>query len=358
MKNFITMCCAVSLLMCVGLGCGRIGLLSDGTTYFEADEAQNAAAAIREEIGKPFNVTEVYIEAGKFRVHAQDPDDPKLLDEYKYFGGFLTGPNPVKLDGMNENLEKSSFPFDKINFAAIPELAAQAVEKSGIEGARIYRMTFQRGFAISETGMGSLGSAYWKIEITGTRENVTATADPQGKLLGVDLSQTSQARDFRLLTKENLQKAQDAVKDAIGENRKVSEISLHDKMLRCKIVNRENPEVRDLYQYDINGITFKVLSRLLTMEVSRFSSTFSFSDVNLADAEDLVKKAKTRVDMPDAAVKYIIIKQKKPNFDDKDFRLTWSISLQKGVNDGRVDFDNNGNEIYVSKNEKVIFRKK
>ncbi|MGI8545636.1 MAG: hypothetical protein ACR2MD_19440, partial [Aridibacter sp.] len=220
------------------------------------------------------------------------------------------------------------------------------------------RMTFQRGFAISETGMGSLGSAYWKIEITGTRENVTATADPQGKFLGVDLSQTSQARDYHLLTKENLKKAQDAVKDVIGENRQVSTISLDDKMLSCKIVNRENPEVRELYQYGINGITSKILSKILTIEIPEFSSTFSLSDINLADAADLVKKAKTRVDMPDSAVKFVIIERKKPNFNDKDFQIIWSISLRKGVTDGEVDFDNEGNEIYVSKNEKVIFRKK
>ncbi len=292
MKNLIIIC-TVSLLLCLCSACGRLDLISGETSYFDADEAQKAAAAIREEIGKPFNVTEIYIEEGKFRVHAQDPDNPKNLDEYKYLGGFVTGPNPVKLDGMNENLEKSGFPFDKINFAAIPELAAQAIEKSGIEGARIYRMTFQRGFAISETGMGSLGSAYWKIEITGTRENVTATADPQGKLLGVDLSQTSQARDFRLLTKENLQKAQDAIKDAIDENSKVSEITLDDKTLRCKIINLENPEVRDLYLYGINGIDQKTLSRILTMEISQFSSTFSLSDVNLADCSRFSQKSQS-----------------------------------------------------------------
>ncbi|MGI8545311.1 MAG: hypothetical protein ACR2MD_17770 [Aridibacter sp.] len=344
--------------MCVGLGWGRLDSLTGRNTYFEADEAQNAAAAIREEIGKPFNVTEIYIEEGKFRVLVQDPDNPKNLDEYKYIGGFVTGPNLVKLDGMNENLAKSSFPFDEINFATIPELAAQAVEKSGIKEVRIYRMTFQRGFAISETGMGSLGSAYWKIEIRGTRENVTVTANPQGKFLGIDLSQTSQARDFRLLTKENLQKAQDALKDNIGENRKISGISLNDKTLRCKIINLENPEVRDLYEYGINGITNKTLSKILTIEFPGHNSTFSLNDINLTDAANLVEKAKTRVDMPDAEVGNISIERKKPNFVDKDFQLIWSIFLKKGVNDAGVNYDDKGNEIYVKKNEKIIFRKK
>lgn len=206
MKNLFTNCLILVMLMCIGLGCKTIGRLGK-SNYFEGDSAKIAADAVKEKIGKPFNVTEVFIDDNEFRVQAQDPDNPKNLDEYKYLGGFVTGPNPVKLDGMNENLAKSSFPFDQINFAAVPELAREAVEKAGIEDGKIYRMTFQRGFAMTETGMGSLGNAYWKIEIRGTRENVSATADPNGKLLGVDLSQTLQAKNFRLLSFQELQKA-------------------------------------------------------------------------------------------------------------------------------------------------------
>ncbi len=350
MKNLITLVCAVSTLMCIGLGCGRLDFTTDGKIYFEEDGAQKAAAAIRDEIGKPFNVTEVFIdESGAFKVQAQDPDNPKNLDEYKYIRGFVTGPNPVKLDGMNENLQSSSFPFDEINFAAIPEFAREAIEKAGIEEAEIYRMTFQRGFAMTETGMGSLGNAYWKIEIRGIRENVTATADPNGKLLGVDLSSTSQAREYRLLTKEKLQKAQDELRNVISADRQVSRIVLDDKMLHCKIVNLENPEVRDLYQYDINGITKRELSKILTIEIPGMSATYSLSDVDLADAVTLVEKAKTRVEMPDAAVSNITIERTSASFNSKEFRISWNISLKKGLNDGSVIYDNEGKEIRASK---------
>jgi hypothetical protein len=355
MKNLLTICCAVSILLWVGLGCGRLGLIADGKSYFEEDGAQKAAATIRAEIGKPFKVTEVFIDnKGEFRVQVQDPDNPKNLDEYKYIGGFVTGPNPVKLNGMNENLEKSVFPFDNINFVAIPEFVREAIVKAGIEDAKIYRMTFQRGFAMTETGIGSLGSAYWKIEITGKRENVTATADSNGKLLGVDLSSTSQARDYRLLTKEKLQKAQDELKNVISADRRVSKVSLDDKILSCKIVNQENPEVRDLYQYGINGIAKKEVSKLLTIELPGLSSTYLLSDVNLADAVTLVEKAKTRVNMPDAAIGYITIERKKSNLNDKDFRIIWEIYLKKGVSDGRVEYDNDGREVLASKNGKVV----
>lgn len=357
MKILISNCSVLFVLVLVVFGCKTIGRLGK-SNYFEGDNAKIAAEAIREKVGKPFNVAEVFIDKDEFRVHAQDPNNPKNLDEYKYIGGFVTGPNPVKLDGMNENLAKSTFPFDEINFAAIPEFAREAIEKAGIEGGQIYRMTFQRGFAMTETGLGSLGNAYWHIEIKGTREDVSAAADPKGKLLGVDLSLTSQAANYRLITKEELKKAQDALIKVIGINRQISKISLDDKMLSCRVLNQENPTVQDSYQYGINGVTQKEVLKMPVIAIPGYSSTFSLSDINLPDAVTFVEKAKTRVNLPDAAIGFISIEQKKSSFSSKDFQIIWTVFLKKGVNEGSVDYDNEGSETLVRKNGKVMSNKK
>lgn len=84
------------------------------------------------------------------------------------------------------------------------------------------------------------------------------------------------------------------------------------------------------------------------------SSTYLLSDVNLADAVTFVEKAKTRVNMPDAVIGFITVEGKKSNFDDKDFRIIWDIYLKKGVNDGRVEYDNDGREVRASKNGKTV----
>lgn len=268
MKNLSVNCSVMVLLVFVGLGCKLSGLLPGKGDFFKGDGAQKAAAAVKEKIGKPFNVSEVFIDDDEFRVHAQDPNNPKNLDEYKYVAGFVTGPNPVKLNGMNENLEKSSFPFDEINFAALPEFARQAIEQAGIEGGEIYRVTFQRGFVITDNAVGSLGSARWHIEIKGTREDVSAAADPKGKLLGVDLSRTSRAKDYKVITRDELQKTQDALKNALGADTKVLEIIIYETSLSWSIPNRQNPNVQDSYQYGINSLTNKELIKMPTIKTS------------------------------------------------------------------------------------------
>jgi len=357
MKNLLTNCLVVSLLVCAGLSCKLGGLIPGKTNYFEGDSAQKAAAAIREKIGKPFNTAEVFIDKDEFRVHAQDPNNPKNLDEYKYVAGFVTGPNPVKLNGMNENLEKSSFPYDEINFAAIPEFARQAIEQAGIEDGKIYRMTFQRGFALTETGAGSLGNARWHIEIKGTREDVSAAADPKGKLLGVDLSRTSRAKDYKVITKEELQKAQDALKNALGADTQVLEILIYETSVSWSIPNRQNPNVQDSYQYGINGLTNKELMKMPTIKTS-IREDFSLSEINLPDAAVFVQKAKERTNMPDATVSVISIRRELISVTGKVFHTTYRVSLKKGVNEGGVEYDNNGNEIRVYRNGKIVSEKK
>ncbi len=357
MKNLPNICLIVSLLLFVGLGCKLSGLLPGKGDYFKDGGAQKAAAAIKEKIGKPFNVAEVFIDESEFRVHAQDPNNPKNLDEYKYIGGFVTGPNPVKLNALNENLDKSVFPFDEINFAAIPEFARQAIEEAGIEGGKIYRMTFQRGFAITEKDAGSLGNARWLIEIKGTREDVSAAADPQGKLLGVDLSRTSRAADYQLITKEELGKAQATLKNALGANKQISEIIIYEKTLGCSTPNPQNPNVQDSYQYGINGLTNKELVKMPTIKTS-IREDFSLSEINLPDAAAFVEKAKERTNMPDATVSLISIRRETVSVTSKVFQTTYRVSLKKGVNEGGVEYDNDGNEIRVYRNGKIVSEKK
>lgn len=359
MKNSIGAILAISLCLLIVAGCGGIrGLLPKKGQFFDGAAAQTAAAAIKDKIGKPFKVIEIFIDDDEFRVQAQDPNKPKNIDEYKYVGGFVTGPNPVQLNGMNEDVEKSSFPFDEIDFAAIPKFTKEAIDKAGIEGGKIYRLTFQRGFALTDTGVGALGNARWHIEIQGTRENVTAAADPKGRLLGVDVSRTAKAKDYSVLTKDELRKAQDALKSQLGARPEMIEIVIYDKYLMCKVPNPENPKVGDDYKFDINGLSRTGFVKTPIIRIAGMNENFSINDIDLTKAADFVDKARTRVEMPNAPVASFSIRRSKSPFNNKGFRTLWDVSLKSGVKDGSVEYDSDGNEVLVRKNGEIISREK
>ncbi|MEO6333709.1 MAG: hypothetical protein ABIO91_01880 [Pyrinomonadaceae bacterium] len=349
---------AFVIIILAALGCSGIkNMLPKKGQYFEGDGAQKAAQAIKDKIGKPFKVTEIFIDDNEFRVQAQDPNKPKNVDEYKYVAGFVTGPTPVQLGGMVDDAEKSSFPFDDIDFTAVPKFCKEAIDRAGIEGGKIYRLTFQRGFAMTDTGAGSLGNARWHIEINGARENVTAAADPKGKLLGVDLSRTSKAADFKLLTEDELQKAQEMVKNNIGSNTEIIEMVFYDKFLMFKVPNAENPKVSDDYKYDINGIS---RSGFIKMAAIRFpgAENYSINDVDFANAARFFEKAKARVDMPKASLASLSVRRASSHFDSKGARTLWSVSLKSGVNEASVEYDNDGSEVSVRKNGEKISEEK
>jgi hypothetical protein len=349
---------ALSLLLLVVLGCGGIkNMLPKKGQYFEGDAAQTAAKAIRDKIGKPFKVIEIFVDEDEFRVQAEDPDNPKNVDQYKYVAGFVTGPEPVQISGAYDKTGKSSFPFDEIDFAAVPKFCKEALDRAGIEGGKIYRLTFQRGFALTDDGAGALGAPRWHIEINGTRENVTAAADPKGKLLGVDLSRTSKAADYKLLDEAELQRAQTMIKDNIGAESQIIEIVFYDKFFMFKVPNAENPKVSDDYKYDINGISrsgFVKMSHIRT----RGEENYSINDVDFANAARFFAKAKERVGMPNASLGSLSVRRRSSAFNNKGFRTEWNVSLKSGVNEAMVQYDNDGNEMLVRKNGETIFDEK
>ena len=85
---------------------------------------------------------------------------------------------------------------------------------------------------------------------------------------------------------------------------------------------------------------------------------FSLSDINLTDAAKYLEQAKRRVEMPDGVVSSFSIRREIKGMMDKTFRIVWSVGLKKGVNEGSVSYDNDGNELSVKKNGETIFEEK
>ncbi len=340
-------------LILVTIACSR--LTAFRANLFEGDNAEKAVAEVKSKIGKPFKVTEIVVEKNTLRIHAQDPNNLQNLDEYKYAAGFVTGPNPVKLNALNDNLEKASFPIDEIDFAAIPQMLADALKQTSIDGGEVSKLTFQRGFAIVDNDAGSLGNARWSIEIVGTRENASAYANPKGKITGVNLSQTSRGANYKATTKDELEKAQNALREAFGADGKVYKILVYEKYVFTTMINPKNPKVTDDYKFDLNGLTKGGLQGSIT---GTQREVFSLGDVDLTTIPDYIERARARTGLTNGSIASISIERETISVMDKKFYTTVDVSLQSGVNKGMVVYDMaNGEEIRVYKDGEIISKK-
>jgi hypothetical protein len=353
MKNPFTLGIAVFLIILTGLGCRMFGK-SEKNNYLQGENVQNAAEKLKEKIGKPFKIFEIIIEDYELRVQVQDPDKPQNLDEYKIIGGFVMGPTPIKLNAMQKDLEKSTFPFAQINFAAITEFTREALTKAPIEGAKVKRMTFQRAFAITPNSAGPLGDARWIIQIEGTRESVSAVASPEGKLLGVDLSQTTQAKNYKVIEPAELQKAQDALRTHLGESDRVAEIVIYSDYLSCSVINPENSTVSNGYKFGINGLTKSTLEKMSRTQFPRFGD-FSLNDVDLLNAARYIALAAERIEMPDSAFTRMTVRRQRDDRRSNDFYMVWTVYFDLGVNEATVVLNHEGKVIQIRKNGKIIF---
>lgn len=355
MKNPLNSILVIILTILIGLGCRMMEI--GETNYLEGKNAQSAAEIVKDKIGKPFKVYQVLIEENEFRLQAQDPNNPQNLDEYKVSNGFVSGPYPVKLNTMQKDLENSTFPFDEINFAAIPDFTREALEKAKIDGAKVNRLEFQRAFALKDTGMGSLGNGRWIIQIEGTRESASAIASPDGKLAGVDLSRTTRAANYKVTSVEELKKAEEAIKNHLGADVKLGEIAIYEDHLSCKTENPENPSIADSYHYGINGLKTSKVDKQPKGQTHIFAD-FPLKDINLPNAADFIAQAKQKIEMPDAVFSRMTVRGKKSSRQSNDFAIIWTIYFKQGVNEATVIFNNEGKITQISKNGQTIFEEK
>ena len=350
-KTLFSFLLAISLCACVLFGCK----LFSKTNMFEGTTAKDAADAFRKKLGGPVKALSVEIEPDSATLKAQDPKNPQNVDEYKYVKGLVMGPTPVKLNLLENNLDKTLFDLDDINLAATPTVVKTALERVKIEGGKVKKMTIERGLSLT-TDMTKSGAVRWNIEIEGTRESASAVADTKGNILGVDLSHTARAAQFSMYSAETLREAASQIKDAFGGHVKLIELLIYDKFLSFKAKSPRDGEITQ-YKYDINGVTTSSLSNLsdptpIEVKMGRFKIEdlyFDLDEVNLALAPELAKKALQRSNFPDGKVSLIIISRKPRKFMGKELVTCWDVSCQQGRKSARVYYDLAGNEVEINR---------
>ena len=324
------------ILGCRGLAARR------PTNYFEQNNIQTAAEAIKNKIGVPFKVFKVEVEKDKFTMQIQSPQNADNLDEYQYSGDLVAGPHPIHTDTFYD-FRRFVFDFDDKDFASLSPMMQAAIAKSQLEDAEINRLTLGRGVGTgsdSQISGWQLYSVRWFMAIRGSRGDTTAVADERGNLQGVDLSKTSGAKNYDVLQPDELKKAVEAIKKSVGDEKKIYKISFTREAMGAEILNAQN----DLegYRFTISG--FNRAGITPGMFKTPTNELFSLADLDLSAAANLVQKAIERLKLKNGTLDNIKIECTNAFDPQSKFRIVWKVSIKGYSGKGVVEFEAQGKE--------------
>lgn len=348
---------ALCLLITFAANCHLSKGTSARSPMYEDGAMTNAAAAFRKKLGGAFKALNLQIDTNSVTLRAQSPQQPGNVDEYQYWATSrsLSGPRAVTLSSLENDLDRTLFDFDSVNWGATESLARAAVERTQIEGGKVEKMTIERGLAIGNDVTKS-GTVSWTIEVKGPREHATAYADAQGRITKLDLSHTSRAVKFNLLTAETLREAVSQIDSEWGGSALVMDLQLWDKSLRFKARDPKTNEISQ-YFYDINGVNHDVImdmSSATDQDVRRIQRghkleeiLFLLDSIKLEQAPELGRRALQRLGFENARVSTIHVKREERDQTSKLVTL-WEIDCQAGRRWGVVTYDLNGREMAVN----------
>jgi hypothetical protein len=323
---------------------------------YEEGAMTNAAAAFRKKLGGAFKALNVQIDSNSVTLRAQNPQQPANVDEYQYWATSrsLNGPRPVMLSSLENDLDRTLFDFDSVNWAATESLARAAIERTQIEAGKIEKMIVERALAIGSDATKS-GSVRWTVEVKGPREHATAYADAQGRISKLDLSHTSRAAKFNLLTAETLREAVSQIDAEWGGSALVMDLELGDKSFHFKAQDPKTKEINQ-YFYDINGINHDVIMDMgaTDQDVRRIQRghrieeiLFPLGSIRLEQAPEFGQRAIQRLGFENARVSTIQVKREERDETSKLVTF-WEVSCQAGRKWGVVTYDLNGREMGVN----------
>ena len=247
---------ALGLLLCVAFSCRTLSNLAT-QNLFEGSNMEKAAAAFKQKLGGQAAALKLEITRDQAVLHVRESGDPDKVDQYVFSRNRCVGPQPVKLDGMEQlmNQDKYVFTVDEVNFGAISNVIANALDRTKLEGGQVTRITIKKNLLQGVKDNPNALTLTWKIDIQGTRESASALASAAGEILSVDLSQTSRAAKTNYLESQTFQSAMSDVQQLFGNKIYFAEIYINRSNIT--FVAGTSPETDTLhrYQYTINGVS-------------------------------------------------------------------------------------------------------
>lgn len=224
-------------------------------------EAARQVAELRTRLGHPPQAVALSLDTGETRVEVPDPNLPeatnlwsvwhlRLLRRYDWFG--VSGPDAVRSQTL-PSVRRRVFELDRVDFGLVPAIARAAIERAALqESANVTRMVLSNESRASPTGTGPLR---WTVAVESPHEKAEIYADPDGSLIGADLSQTLRARTLDLF--QGGQPLHDLVAPIMArfDNTQIDSASVGATAVSVALDSHDVAQEDPLYVSDINGLS-------------------------------------------------------------------------------------------------------
>lgn len=260
----------------------------------------------------------------------------------------LNGPEPVKLNLVDPDAEATLFDLTAVDLAAADGLMKEALARAALEdqaevkSIEIRRQHFRVPAALS-------GGIRWSVAVRSDRETAVVFADAKGRVAGLDLTHTNRGRAFDLLAAlDRLPEAAGAFAEGVGTGPVLVEARITSRGVSFKSnLEEKNPdfigrEQRQTFDWGVSGLTRGTGA---TGGLFWEGSPFAVTETDWSLAPSLVRKARSALDMPDAAVDTIELT--KPKSQPGTPQLEWRITLLDDGEKAVARFDAKGEPLWI-----------
>lgn len=296
--------------------------LGDPVSFFAEDRAvEQAVALLKERVGGgKVRALGITVDPYQVALKAQDPKDKRQVNEWRVARVSLAGvnwerqigPDLVKLDLVNPNLEDNLFDLDFVDIPATDRLIRAALERAKVEGAaRVSRMEIVRQAYIIPAP--ASGPVRWSVSVTSDRESAQVFADSKGAIIRADLTNTNRAKTLDLLQElDQAAEAGRAFRTALGEGPVLLKVNVSSKSVGFETnrVDRSYPLAlsgglfaREVYAWNLNGLSRAIGSVNADVAMGQAPlAAFGAEEIDWSVLLPLVAAAKEQLGMPKGRV--------------------------------------------------------
>ena len=332
---------------------------------FEEGKAQEALTELSKKISQPAKVLNMDITPLSLTIQVQDPAQPSHVDVYslehsylledRYHDVSISGPKPVQLSLINDNLEENLFNLNDVNIAGVAATAKSALEHTALEGGGIASIHIQRRLFLIPVA--TCGDVDWEISVKSDREYATAHADAKGRITRLNLDGTNRAKNLNLYAdNKELLGIVATMRETFGSTRGILKLHLNRNFLGFDARDPQKPKRLMSFTANLNGVlmgmdAFNGGPGAPQLPDDRF---FGVDDVDWAKVPEMLKQAQAKLEI--AKGRLYAVSLVKPTLGGEAQPLRWTVDIRDGEGeDGEVEFDPHGvvTHVKLPKNRSV-----